>query len=56
MVRLIIAERVERKDDHFTEIEPDELTGIGIEQMIFEAKRLIEELEERHATLNDDDY
>ena len=55
MVRLIIAERARIKGDYFTEVSSENLTDTGIGQIIFEAKRLIDDLEELHAKLNEDD-
>ena len=55
MVRLIIAERAKIKGDYFKEVEPDELTDIGIGQMIYEAKQLVETLEEIHFKRNEED-
>ena len=53
MVRLIIAERAKLKGDYFKQVEPNELTDIGIGQMVYECDQLKEKLEELHAKMNE---
>ena len=55
MVRLIIAERAKIKGDYFKEVEPEELTDNGLGQMIYEAKQLVETLEELHFKMNEEE-